>query len=551
MQEGRRSEEAKNGHLDTVALAGLLAPLPEKEREYTYLPLGMPSVTRVVTGEEELTGSARVGEDNLTTFDPGVFLDRYLVPNPLNPSTAESARTLLEAAFDRYYLQNQCLHGLHSLLFIDEVALVCVPDAVHRMWKSAGEQKPVQPLQPQPTPPLLPPCPPQGSPFADCQPPPQVLDVDPPSGLLGEDTTVVLTGTGFTTAADTKVQFGAQAATNIQLISATRLRCTAPAGVGAGSVTVEVTNRNGSGSKPDAFIYMPSPTLSPLPVLQPVTEFQNTPLLAIQQAVITLCQARRDMVGILTLPLHFEKRECIGWQEDLRQRLGLPRRRSVFNEVRDIADLSYVAVYHPWLLVADANAPDGLRPVPCDGAVCGMIAARERQRQVWVAPANVPLQAVLGLLPTFSTDDWADLLDLQFNLVRPEPRDFRAMSAHTLSDEREWLQISVRRLMILLRKVAAERGMDFVFESNHERFREGVRVMLADLLQFMFERGAFAGAAADQAFRVVTDASVNTPQSIEQGRFIVQIQVAPSQPMEFMTVLLTRVSEGVLQATEG
>ena len=47
------------------------------------------------------------------------------------------------------------------------------------------------------------------------------------------------------------------------------------------------------------------------------------------------------------------------------------------------------------------------------------------------------------------------------------------MSAHTLSDERNLRQVSVRRLMILLRKVAIERGMDFVFESNHERFREG------------------------------------------------------------------------------
>jgi phage tail sheath protein FI len=74
--------------------------------------------------------------------------------------------------------------------------------------------------------------------------------------------------------------------------------------------------------------------------------------------------------------------------------------------------------------------------------------------------------------------------------------------------------------------------------------------MLENVLRFMFERGAFAGATPDQAFRVVTDASVNTPQDIEQGRFIAKIQVAPSQPMEFITVLLTRVSEGLLLATE-
>src|SRR5205823_2101007 len=143
-----------------------------------------------------------------------------------------------------------------------------------------------------------------------------------------------------------------------------------------------------------------------------------------------------------TLPLHFEKRHCIEWQEKFRQQLGLPVSGGTFNDAsREISDLSYAAVFHPWLLQPDANSPDGLRRVSCDGAVCGMIAARERRRQVWVAPANVPLQSVLGLTPVLDTNDWADLFDLQFNLVRAEARDFRLMSAHTLSDEAILLQL--------------------------------------------------------------------------------------------------------------
>jgi phage tail sheath protein FI len=187
--------------------------------------------------------------------------------------------------------------------------------------------------------------------------------------------------------------------------------------------------------------------------------------------------------------------------------------------------------------------------------VCGIIAARARERGVWVAPANVPLQGVLALDPPFSPDDWAELFGLQFNLIRWEGHDFRPMSAHTLSDERTLLPVSVRRLMIQLRKVALRRGLDFVFESNDERLRDSVRLALEEMLGFMFERGAFAGATPQQAFRVVTDADFTTPESIateaERGRFIVQIQVAPSQPAEFITVLLTRTGEGQLQATEG
>jgi hypothetical protein len=486
-----RSEEAKDGHMDTVGLAGLLAPLeteekaarsvgpqgpepllatPEPERMgYTYVPVGMLSV---LSGDDDFIGPVEGGTDDLATFDPRLFLDDYLVPDPLHASTAESARTLRATASDRYYLQNARLSGLHSLLFIGEVALIAVPDAVHRGWQLTVTESPPSPVPPEASPPS--PAEPDRSRFVDCAPSPT--------------------------------------------------------------------------SEPSP---SPPPAMGPSqPMSQPLEEFDGEPLLAIHRALITVCQARGDVLGILTLPLHFEKRQCIGWQEDLRQRLGLPRRRNVLNDVRDIVDLGYVAVYHPWLLVTDISAPDQLRAVPCDGAVCGMIAARERQRQVWVAPANLPLRGVLGLMPSFSSDDWADLFELQFNLVRPEPRDFRVMSAHTLSDERAWLQVSVRRLMILLRKVAAERGMDFVFESNHELFREGVRVMLEDLLRFMFERGAFAGATVEEAFRVVTDDSVNTVQSLEQGRFVALIQVAPSQPLEFITVQLTRTGEGLLTTTE-
>ena len=63
------------------------------------------------------------------------------------------------------------------------------------------------------------------------------------------------------------------------------------------------------------------------------------------------------------------------------------------------------------------------------------------------------------------------------------------------------------------------------------------------MLDGMFERGAFAGATPASAYQVVTDASLNTPQSVEQGRFIVELRVAPSLPMTFMTIRLVQTSE--------
>jgi phage tail sheath protein FI len=65
----------------------------------------------------------------------------------------------------------------------------------------------------------------------------------------------------------------------------------------------------------------------------------------------------------------------------------------------------------------------------------------------------------------------------------------------------------------------------------------------------MFLRGAFAGATQDESFLVRTDISVNPPESVEQGRFIVEIRVAPSLPLEFLTVRLLQ-SGGDLTLSE-
>jgi hypothetical protein len=543
MQDDVISVEEQNNHLGSAALAALLAPVDTPEVEVSYLPVGMLSVI----SEQDIVApeAGDIGSDGLDRFDPNVFLDDYLVPNR-NDQTGRAA-SLIGDGFDRVFVQNKRLRGLHSLLFIDEVALLAAPDAVQRDWKAVAVPEPEPPVPDNLTQPPYP-CSPKKGEFSDCVPP-EVLDVQPASGPLAGGSAVVITGSGFVQPSGVVVRFGDRKAVNVIVTSPTTLQCLTPQGLQAGMVAVEVETGNGIASKPDAYSYdaPPGPTM-PSPTL--IADFDSGPLMDIQQALVNFAQARSDVLCVLTLPAHFEKRQCIEWLEGFRTRLRLPKRRSSFNDVRDLADLSYAAVYHPWLLISDTTAPNRTRSIPGDGAVCGMIASRELAKQVWVAPANTQIQGVLGLLPVISDEDWADLFDLQFNLVRREPRDFRAMSAHTLSDTRDLLQISVRRLLIQLRKAALERGMEYVFRPNNEHFREAVRLEMDSLLRLMFAGGAFTGAVPEEAYEITTSASVNTPQSVDQGRFIAEIRVAPSEPMEFITVLLTRIGEDQLQATE-
>ena len=466
MQRDKRSSVSPDTQPENAALAGLLAPVNDEERLETYLPLGMPSIV----SDEDLVGPETKGDNGLKEFNPDLFLD----PNLRLQTTSKG---LMDEAFDRYYIQEQRLRGLHSLLFVEEAAMIAIPDAVHRKWKQVSDEIP-QVVASPPSPPLL-----DNSRFDECQ------VVNSPQSVLP------------LTTSDMKAEEKRSLPVLVDLMDSLE------------SVKSELT-------------------------------------LTLHQALIHFCQARRDVVGILTLPQHFDKRHCVAWHSALREKLGLPPRRVVNEDARDRADLSYVSVYHPWLYVSDINASGRMRAVPCDGTICGMIAAREMARQVWVAPANQPLKNVLGLTPSLTVEDWSELFELQFNLTRSEPQDYRVMSAHTLSDDRALLQLSVRRLLIQLRKAALARGMDYTFENNSPQFQEGVRLAMEALLRFMFQRGAFSGENEAQAFRVKTDKSINPLSESNRERFIVEIQVAPSQPMEFITVLLTRAGQDQLFAIE-
>ena len=66
----------------------------------------------------------------------------------------------------------------------------------------------------------------------------------------------------------------------------------------------------------------------------------------------------------------------------------------------------------------------------------------------------------------------------------------------------------------------------------------------------MYARGAFAGQTASSAYQVVADSSVNTAQSVDQGRFVVELKVAPSLPLTFVTVRLVQTNDRLV-VTEG
>jgi phage tail sheath protein FI len=201
---------------------------------------------------------------------------------------------------------------------------------------------------------------------------------------------------------------------------------------------------------------------------------------------------------------------------------------------------SFGAVYHPWLFVREPEQPTGGALLPPDGTVLGLIASRARLRGAWIAPANEPLTGVVALSPSIARNRRAELMTAQVNLITQEPRGFLTLSADTLSGDSDLVSIGVRRLLSLLRRLALREGTTYVFEPHDAPFQRLVQRGFEGFLSRMFERGAFAGRTAATSFQVVTSSSLNTPQSMDQGRFIVELRVAPALPLTFLTVRLVQ-----------
>src|SRR5438067_57171 len=80
----------------------------------------------------------------------------------------------------------------------------------------------------------------------------------------------------------------------------------------------------------------------------------------VHQALLRMCAARGDLFAILTLPEHYREDDASAHAAKLRSLLG-----------EQAPELSYGAIYHPWLIGREESRPTELRRVPPDGAITG------------------------------------------------------------------------------------------------------------------------------------------------------------------------------------
>jgi phage tail sheath protein FI len=244
--------------------------------------------------------------------------------------------------------------------------------------------------------------------------------------------------------------------------------------------------------------------------------------------LLTFCAARGDVFAVLGAPAALDEEDVLAFKADVVGRfLARDDRRTP----------SFGALYYPWLIVGQDSAGEPEpRPVAPAGPVCGLIAARTLEHGAWYAPANRPLAGVVSTVRPLDRASWAALDRAHVNAVILQPHGFVTLGAHTLTPDTDLEEISVRRFLSLLRRLALREGPSLVFEPHGPDLRRGVRRQFERVLNQLFVRGALAGRNPGEAFQVVVDDTNNPPQSVDAGRLVVELRVAPSRPLAFLVV---------------
>lgn len=267
-------------------------------------------------------------------------------------------------------------------------------------------------------------------------------------------------------------------------------------------------------------------------------EYDDTGLLEVQQALAKLAAARADLVGVLGVPKHYRLPETLKHQQRLLARV---------RQDGDTTD-SYIALYHPWL-VSRAETGELIHTHPA-GSMAGVMASRSLRQGAWVAPANEVIQNALSTLLRLSLEDEQTLYRSGINPIRQIARGFVAWGSYTQSADSDLEDLNVRRLLILLRRLALREGQTYVFAPHSDAFRRRVQQQFEQVLARLFDLGAFAGRTPAEAYQVVIDDTLNTQNTIERGQLIVELRVAPSQPMTFITVRLVQTDSTGLTLQE-
>ena len=242
---------------------------------------------------------------------------------------------------------------------------------------------------------------------------------------------------------------------------------------------------------------------------------------AVQTALITHCELQANRLAVLDAPPGMNPQQIKEWRSDIA-----------------MYDSAFAAFYYPWIKVDNpltSGPADAEIMVPPSGHIAGVWSRVDDTRGVWKAPANEVVRGALSTELDITKGEQSLLNPIGINCIRPfGTRGIRVWGARTLASDTDWTYVNVRRLFNMIETAIMEGTQFAVFEPNDQKLWAGLSRTISSFLRGLWRDGALFGATADQAFFVKCDAETNPPDSIDQGKVVVEVGIAPVKPAEFV-----------------
>lgn len=235
---------------------------------------------------------------------------------------------------------------------------------------------------------------------------------------------------------------------------------------------------------------------------------------------------------------------------------SLPNKQKI-TEQRDSLQSNNGALYFPWIKVLDPATQQLIEVPPC-GHIAGIYAQSDRTYGFPQTPANYPLEGVLDLSVSLSSDE-QDALNPKNNSNEPpsinclrvfKGRGIRIWGGRTLSQNPDWQYINVRRLFLTVLRWIERNLEDVVFEPNDFKLWVRIERELTTYLESLLRKGALQGRTPQEAFYIKCDSETNPPEMRDIGTVVTEIGLAPTKPNEFIVVRLIHGTAGVNSTTQ-
>jgi hypothetical protein len=196
-------------------------------------------------------------------------------------------------------------------------------------------------------------------------------------------------------------------------------------------------------------------------------------------------------------------------------------------------DSNYTATYYPWVKINRNLAGGVAKWTPPSVIILGAIAKNDVLQSPWYAPAGLNrggLTAVTDTTINLSQADRDTLYLARVNPIANFPNSGIVIwGQKTLQARPSALdRVNVRRLLITVKKFIASATKYLVFEQNTTQTRNKFLSIANPYLE------SIKNSQGLSAFRVVMDASNNTPDIIDQNILYGQIFLQPTRTAEFI-----------------